>query len=226
MNEQVVSYVANLSQIVGFIFTCVLGGWAAYKWIYKIFIKKVLLEPIKKHLNDVNSSFKTIDKVLIELNTIKNDMTNNIMPVINSISSEFSKNGGKSIKDRIQRIDDLVVLSELRSKMIASNLITTGAYECDINGETTWVNKALCEIFGLSMEDMMGNGWLKAEVDKDRATVWKNWLDAVKNDIPHEAEYTVRNQKTNDRFRVRATTIAHKTIDGKILGYYGTIIKI
>ena len=181
------------------------GGW------------KLIISPIRKILDYQKNHEK-------EQNEIRKTLNEEVLPVINSLSKEFSKNGGKSIKDQINRINDAVSLAELRSKMIASNLLTTGAYECNAAGEYTWVNKALCEMLGLTYNECLGNGWLSGITGIDRADIWKHWMESIELDIPYEAEYTVQNHITNKKIKIRSSAISHKSIDGKILGYYGTMI--
>jgi len=183
------------------------GGW------------KLIITPIRKILDFTKNH---VDEQAAICKTLNEE----VLPIINSLKNEFSKNGGKSIKDQINRINDAVSLAELRSKMIANNLITTGAYECAPNGECTWVNKALCDMFGLTFEDCLGSGWLSGVLGDDRAYVWKQWNESIALDIPYEAEYTVMNHNTKKRFRVRTTAVAHKSIDGKVLGFYGTIVRL
>jgi PAS domain-containing protein len=183
------------------------GGW------------KLIIKPIKEILNNQ----KVQKEEHVEL---RNTLNDKVLPVINSLEKEFSKNGGKSIKDQINKINDAVSLAELRSKMIASNLMTTGAYECNSQGECTWVNRAMCEMFGLTFDQCLGNGWLSGLIGIDRADIWKNWIESINLDIPYEAEYIVHNHTTNKKLRVRSSAVSHKSVDGKILGFYGTIIKI
>ena len=102
--QSVLESLVALGAIVGFLW----GGW------------KMLIQPLKKLIKTQENFEKTLNET--------------VLPLIKSLDKELSKNGGKSIKDQINRIDDAVALAELRSKMIASNLITTGAYECDAEG--------------------------------------------------------------------------------------------
>ena len=194
--QSILESLVALGAIGGFLW----GGW------------KMLIQPIKKIIKTQETLEKTINE--------------KILPSIVSLEKELSKNGGKSIKDQINRIDDAVALAELRSKMIASNLITTGAYECDAEGRCTWVNKAYCEMFGLTNEEAKGNGWLASVDELERIEVWKKWLESIALDIPYETEYMVSNHTNNTKFRVRSVAVAHKSVDRKILGFYGTVIKL
>jgi len=184
-----------------------LGGW------------RLIINPIRRIIS--------LQEDHIKKQTLIDDTLNNkVLPIINSLEKEFSKNGGKSIKDQINRIDDCVTLAELRSKMIASSLSTTGAYECDANGACTWSNKALCDMFGLTPEETLGNGWLSGVDESERIDVWKKWKESIELGVPYETEYTIFNHKTNNKVRVRTIAITHRSVSGKLLGYYGTVVQI
>lgn len=185
-------------------------AYGIYKW---------LVTPLKNIMKNIEAHTAAIEN-------ITNTITDKVLPIINSLNKEFSVNSGKSIKDQINRIDDATRLAELRSKLIASNLLTTGAYECDAQGLCTWVNNALCELYGLTEEQMLGNGWLAAVDESERAEVWNQWHENIKLDIPHESKYTIYNRKTRETFKVRTTAITHRTNDGKVLAYYGTTIRL
>jgi PAS domain S-box-containing protein len=195
--------ITSIISIAGFLW----GGW------------KLIIAPIKKVNGLLTSNSAKLNKAL---DTIDNDL----LPFMKSMTAEFSKNSGKSIKDQLTRIDENTKLSDLRIKLIATNLVSTGTFECDSTGKTVWVNKALAEIFGLEREEMLDNGWLTAVHDDERADVWADWIYSLNNKIPYESEYTVYNRKTNTIFKVRVVAIANKTDTGKILGYFGTVVKV
>lgn len=184
--------------------------YGIYEWIAK---------PIK-------NIAKEIDTHGTKINELSSLVDSKVLPIIDSLHREFSVNSGKSIKDQMNRIDNITRLAELRSKLIAGSLLSTGAYECDEVGNCTWTNLALQNLFGLSSEEMLGNGWLVAIDDSDRADVWLSWQNSIKLGIPYEIVYTVNNRKTNQTFKCRASAITHKAIDGKILGYYGTVVRL
>lgn len=187
---------------------------------------KFLIQPIKDILSNQHKQSKDITELAKEIQGIKDTNTNSVLPMINSFYREFSTNGGKSIKDQITRIDDNTRLSELRSKLVATTLLTTGSFECSPDGLLTWGNKALCDLLGLNFDELLGKGWLSAIAEDERAEVWFQWMENVANGIPHESVFTVSNHKTGETFLCRSTAFMHKTIDGRILGYYGTIIRI
>jgi PAS domain S-box-containing protein len=189
-------------------------------------IWKFLVNPIKDILSLQKKQNKDITTLGDEIQGLKKTNDELILPMINSFYREFSTNGGKSIKDQITRIDDNTRLSELRSKLVATTLLTTGSFECSPDGLLTWANKALCDLFGISYDEMLGKGWLSGIDENERADVWFQWMENVENGIPHESVFTVNNRKTNETFTCRSNAFTHKNGNGKILGYYGTIVRL
>ena len=179
----------------------------------------ILVRPIKK-------IYSKVDKLEAAANCVNDE----ILPVIKSLSSEFTKNSGKSIMDRILRIDDNTRLAELRSKLIASNLMTTSMCEFDKFGNLTWANRSFLNLTGMEMSDILGNGWF-VTVDEDvRERVWNLWKHSIGTGIPFESEFEIKNQISNNSKNVKCTVYPHKSVDtsspNPILGYYGTISEV
>lgn len=195
--------------IIGAITICsfLYGGW---KWI---------IRPIK-------SIYAKMENLEVVIQCVNNE----ILPVIQSLSKEFSKNSGKSIMDRILRIDDNTRLAELRSKLLASNILTTSMVEFDKNGNLTWANKAFLNITGLDLEQLKGNGWFVCIDEAQRARVWTLWKHSIDTDIPFESEFLIKNQIFDDEKSVKCIVYPHKSIDSSIenpvLGFYGTVIEV
>jgi PAS domain S-box-containing protein len=203
----------NIVQILVGLATLGGGIYGFYRLIKKSFMLAIrVVSATRCHLEKVNS--------------LTDKLNNTVFPIVESLSKEFSLNSGKSIKDQINRIDDLVRLSELRSKLLASSFSHVGIYECDASGKFTWVNEALCDIWGMASQDILGNGWLHAIEDDGREDALEKWMNSIKNDIPYDTIYTLINQKTKEKIKIRTTSIANKTIEGKILGYYGQVTRL
>lgn len=214
------SSVLLILQIVGAIIAIVGSIWGV---LYSF--GRFIFKPLKRIYNEFESFNLILNNLSDDVIRLKHAHEHAILPMIESFHREFSTNGGKSIKDQITRIDDNTRLSELRSKLIATTLITSGSFECDAHGNWTWANKALADLFGLSLEEMLGNGWLAAVQEHDRMDIWDNWKNAILNNIPYEGVFTIINRKTRKSFQCRANAFQHKAVDGRILGYYGTIVK-
>lgn len=197
--NRILEFVVSGGTIIGFLY----GGW---KWI---------IIPIR----NLCSSVENMQKL----------QATEVLPVINSIKNQFSVNSGKSIMDRISRIDDNTRLAELRSKLIASNLVATSMLEFDKYGELLWANKAFLDTTGLQLEQIKNNGWFVCVSEEDRERVWNLWKHSLESKIPFESEFQIKNQTTNVCKQVKCVVHPHKSItntpDGGILGYYGTIVE-
>jgi PAS domain-containing protein len=175
---------------------------------------KMIVSPAKKMYNTIQKMSKQFTDIL---------------PTVEFIKKEFSVNSGKSIMDRISRIDDNTRLAELRSKLIASNLVTTCMIEFDKSGELIWANKAFLNVTGLDLEQAKNNGWFLSIDENDRERVWNLWKHSLDSKIPFESEFVIKHYSENTARYMKCVVQPHKTIantSDNILGYYGTIVEI
>lgn len=137
------------------------------------------------------------------------------------IEYEMSPNGGGSIKDKINVIYELSVLADARVKHMIS-MTDQPMYECRVSdGFTINVNEALCNLFGMTEPHMLGNGWLEAIVQEERAMVWTEYQRAIKEHTPYSWTYTVENQKTGKRIRVKTKLTVLRNSKGAPVLYTG-----
>lgn len=205
-----ISWIDSLMAIIASAITIIVFVYGGWQWIIK---------PIRQ-------ANKLLTENSVKLNKTIDIIDSEILPFIKSMTTEFTKNSGKSIKDQITRIDENIKRSDLRIKLIATNLVTTGIFECDAEGKCVWVNRALADMFGLEREEMLDTGWLSAVVDDERNEVWMDWMYCINNHIPYEAEYSVHNKKRDTTFRIRVVAVATKNEHNRVLGFFGTTIKV
>lgn len=206
--KDILEFIVAAVTVIGF-------GIPIYKYAIKPLWLKIIYNPVSDHI-------AKIDKMVNTMNMINND----ILPVIQSLNREFSKNSGKSIMDRILRIDDNTRLAELRSKLIASNLVTTGMVEFDKTGQLVWANKAFLNMTGLDSESVKSNSWVISIEEDFRDKVWSLWQNSIKFNIPFESEFIIKHQQSGHTREVKCTIYPHKSVDGSILGYHGTITEV
>lgn len=131
-------------------------------------------------------------------------------------------NGGSSIADKINRIEAELYISKTRQRLLWSTM-DTGYYECNTQGECVFANNKLCEMFGLSQEQMHGNGWLRAIDERQRPEVHRRWHEAIQARIPYDETYDIINQETGDKKKCRATIFACYNNKQEPLYYFGTV---
>ena len=206
----------TIAKFLDFIVAAVtIGGFLCAGW-------KMVVKPLKGIMTKIDTLETTLNENLKTVN-------DRVLPVINSLSKEFSANSGKSIMDRILRIDDNTRLAELRSKLIASSLMTASMLEFDRMGNLIWCNKAFVDLTGLEFENLNGKGWLVCVEEDHRKRVVELWNESIREDIPFESEFEIKNQKNGNLTFVKCQVFPHKSVSHEkynILGYYGTITHV
>ena len=139
---------------------------------------------------------------------------------VRKIHELLTPNGGTSLADQIRDIRDEQIVGTMRQQIVWANL-EVGYYECDTNGMCVYANQKLCDLFGLSHEQMKGNGWLKAISGTDeRSKVWRDWQSALKHELPYEACYKVRNQINGEVFKCRTVAYICRNKQGEPIWYF------
>lgn len=147
---------------------------------------------------------------------------------LNRAVGELSPNGGESINDRIGRMDaSIKTMGAVVQESSARVLSILGRdrqpyYECGPDGACTYANASLCALFGLTPEEMLANGWLAAIRPTDRPGVLELWQKCVRNGIPYESTYQIRDGSGGWR-PIRTTAAPMFGADGQIIGYAGNI---
>lgn len=132
--------------------------------------------------------------------------------------------GSGSFLNYIDTLDARVAHNECRTEVILDHS-PQPIYECSTDGMCAFANEKLCDLFGISEKDMLGNGWLEGIMPDERERVHSTWISAVEKQIPYESSYTVRNCKTGEKHRAvtRALPLYH---GDEIVGYLGVFTEI
>lgn len=104
-----------------------------------------------------------------------------------------------------------------------SRVSPVGIFRTNSEGDCIYVNKRWVEIAGISSEEAMGSGWIKAVHPDDINEVVKVWKDAHKNKLPH-AEVAFR--FLHDDGKVMFVLGQGNIVNGGNHGYVGTITKL
>jgi len=140
----------------------------------------------------------------------------------NAIHSHFGTNAATAIIESLRERTRDGAIREVRLTLLEESL-GAGIYVCDpITGKCLNCNTALAELFGLDQMSFRDFGWLSAIVPEDRLTVHERWTTCVKNSIPYECDYRVKNQRTDRLFRVVTKAYPAVLRDGTLLCYVGT----
>ncbi len=114
--------------------------------------------------------------------------------------------------------------SEERYQNLA-RISPVGIFRTDENGVTTYVNPKWCQISGLSVEEALGDGWLKAVHPEDRGNLSKGWQEATQLRKPSFSDYRFVRPDGTIAW-VMGQAMPEMNSEGQIVGYVGTITDI
>lgn len=114
------------------------------------------------------------------------------------IASEFRVNGGSSLRDAINRLEDNVkgvredaLKMEARQWAIIATL-KDPIFESNQQGLCVRANPSYLALVERTMEDVIGNGWENILHPDDRIRVWQEWNDAVERQRTFESSYKIK----------------------------------
>lgn len=128
--------------------------------------------------------------------------------------------GARSFFEVFAAIEDLAQQTDATFRA-ALDLKAGPVYLCAVNGECEFANRAICELWGISRESMLGRGWLAGIAPEDRSRVWSRWQESINSEIPYECSYMVRNARDGKRWSVTTVAVPIRNVDGALIGYYG-----
>ncbi len=115
--------------------------------------------------------------------------------------------------------------SELRFQTLADHS-PTGIFHADALGRTVYVNRAWCDISGLTPEEALGDGWQSAIHPEDRQQKLAEWQQAVATGAPvGGGEYRLCLRDGTEKWVV-GQAVALRDADGEVSGYVGTLTDI
>ncbi len=169
---------------------------------------------------NISGLFKQIIQVVIKLNTVTKQVQYNYEAIIKL--NKDMKIDGRRISSYVEELHCQNLMNTARIRILLDKY-HIGLFECDSKGECVWVNRALCELYGMEEFDMMGHGWLTAVLEEQRSIVLQEWINSIKNDMPYSWGYNIINQQTGENVRVRATALTVRDDDRKPLLFCGSV---
>lgn len=118
------------------------------------------------------------------------EAVDNSIDILSKMDYEFTSNGGKSIKDAINRIELRQISQEHRIHAILSHW-PLAFFESDSNGMCIWVNKTYSRLTGKSIDELRGNGWLNVIAEEDREKVSKEWFSSIDQQREFSLKYRI-----------------------------------
>lgn len=173
--------------------------------------------PLIKFGNVVGSfSFYSEDKDFFDHEEIAllEEATRDVAYALENFEKENLRNKAEQeIKESEQRFHTLTEVSPV------------GIFRTDLAGFTTYVNPCWSEISGLTFQQAMGNGWLKAVHHDDLLSLTNGWKKAAINQNVSLSEYRFIRPDGTTAW-VIGKAIPEMNFKNEMVGYIGTITDI
>lgn len=115
--------------------------------------------------------------------------------------------------------------SESRYRTLIQNT-PAGIYQTDAQGSLVYLNERICNLAGLTYDEMTGTGWLKAIHPEDREKVTQRWHDFIKTGGKWSMEYRLLNQKMEISTWVYDEAVEVVDESGLRIGFIGSKINL
>ena len=140
---------------------------------------------------------------------------------IAELSKELVPNGGTSLRDSVNRMEECVVALTSKLRMIV-DLNEWDAFEADMRGNWTCCTGNFDRATGLSNEQMLGYGWVNALHPDDRARVVSEYKEALKQERDWICKFGIKHIDSGltAEYRIRAQALR---LNGQMFGYLGLI---
>jgi len=196
-------------------------------------LKKINLESKENNPNDERLKFKNLIEKQGSIKNVesiwrkKNGEEINILENAQAVRSSDGKilyydGFVENITER-KRAEKALIESQQQFQTL-SQMSPVGIFRTNAVGSTTYVNPRWAEISGLSTEEALGDGWIKAVHPDDRETLSYNWKKLLNRGEKSVAEY--RFLKPDGSITWVLGNAVPEIMDGELKGYIGTITNI
>lgn len=166
--------------------------------------------------------FKVLKSIYASISSANKSVTEflDLIPELKRVTAEFKPNGGNSLRDVMNRMENSLNHTEQKIRIISSSL-GMAYFEANSKGEYTFVSKKWMEVTDFTFEQAVGSGWLSI-VDKDmRREMKEEWLSCI--DQKREFHFnTILNNETYQPVSIVAWPI--KNMDGSIEKFFGILL--
>ena len=130
------------------------------------------------------------------------------------ISEQFENNGGKSLKDKLDKLEITSLTILQRQRWILDNR-DEPIFETDEKGNFKWANDSLIRLTDRLFKDLENNNWINALCESTREEVNDSWQAAIDNKRNFEHEIIIIDSK-NRAFSAKCHAVRQD--DGKYMG--------
>ena len=144
--------------------------------------------------------------------------TERLVEGMDALLTEIRPNGGGSLRDAIDRIEERQVIFDGRSRALmheGQNIVL----EAGVDGYCTWANRRYSQLTGQSKEEYKGHGWMNMVCAEDRAKVEEEWDQVIREDRGFNMKFGLDTRDNNECLSVRCSGYRIAGADGITKGY-------
>jgi PAS domain S-box-containing protein len=161
----------------------------------------------------------------IYLKYFDKDLYKSILPSFTDVFNSLTyRQKFELAKNEAYEADRATKLGEIKYQTLA-NISPVGIFKTSADGKTIYVNPKWCQISGLSQDEALNDGWLKAVYPQDRENLNSKWSSDVNKKHTSNAEYRFLRPDGSITW-VLGQAIPELDINNEIIGYIGTITDI
>lgn len=142
---------------------------------------------------------------------------------IEHMYQELTPNGGSSLKDSIDRMENSLILSTERFKATNANS-HSAMFETDADGNCIWVNRTYCRLTQRTPDQLMGKGWVNAICPAVREVTVGEFEKSVRENREMQGLASEFITPSGDCINIECSTYKMKNHHGVTLGYLGICI--
>lgn len=210
---QTFNILANTELMTHLLQTLIIGGGGFATALIAI-IK--LYSILKRQYDKAKERSENLSKAIAHIDIIALNLQ--------EVSKELKPNGGGSIKDQVKQIatDVKTICVERDATFLLSK---EPMFKNDEHGYCILANNALCQLYGVSQEQLLGLGWLNYIIEEDKERIKEEWLNVIETGTEIASYYTIINQVTDEEVPIKYRAIINKH-NGRIISAIGNVEKI
>ena len=145
----------------------------------------------------------------------------NTVHKIDFIFEELKPNGGASIRDAINRIEEgLNAARGMQRALLADH--EDALFETDVNGNCIWMNRTYSRLVERTPAELIGHGWQNAIAQEDRKGLVEEWYAAVLEDREFVRDFSFETP-SGRKIPVKVRSYKIPNADGVSMGYLGYV---
>lgn len=170
-------------------------GWSAFKdkWITRSAARR-----------------RTLDELVTVCARLEND--------IKGIAAELKTNGGRSLKDTVDRIHRKVEYNQGKQRY-QEEMSGVATFDLDERGSMTYASSKLCCVLDVDEKELLHRNFISRVRSADRGILIKDLYDAIENKMPLDTTVIFNKGLTTIQLHITASPFVRP--GGELTGFFG-----